>query len=178
MTRCDKCLEKEASVFLTQVVDDNTTTMALCHICAEPFMAGGLSPERLVEFLSGGKSFASLTSDAFEKVAASRPEFSREAFSFVREGVDHAVQSLSRDSRHVTPRELLDALRSLAIERYGSAARSQLRSWGITRCEDFGEIVFTLIESGLFGKQPEERKEDFENGYDFATAFPSAPPKT
>jgi uncharacterized repeat protein (TIGR04138 family) len=34
--------------------------------------------------------------------------------------------------------------------------------------------VFTLIEHGIFGKQPEDKKEDFSNGYDFATAFPRA----
>lgn len=177
MTHCDKCREREATVFITQVVDDDTTELALCQTCAEPFTPGGLSPERLVEFLSGGKSYASLVSDAFERVASSRPEYGKESFYFVRDGVDHAVQSLSRASRHVTPRELLDSLRSLAIERYGSAARDQLRSWGITRCKDFGEIVFTLIDNGLFGRQPEDRKEDFENGYDFATAFPVATPK-
>ena len=164
-------------MFLTQVVDGTTTKMALCETCAEPFTAGGISPERLVEFLSGGKSFASLTSDAFDKVATTRPEYSKEAFLFVREGVDHAVRSLSRSSRHVTPRELLDSLRLLAIERYGFAARAQLRDWGITCCADFGEIVFTLIDSGLFGKQPGDRKEDFENGYDFATAFPTTTSK-
>jgi uncharacterized repeat protein (TIGR04138 family) len=150
--------------------------MALCETCAESFTAGGISPERLVEFLHGGKSFASLAGDAFDKVAATRPEYNKEAFLFVREGVSHAMRSLSHASRHVTPRELLDSLRSLAIERYGSAAGDQ-RSWGITRCEDFGEIVFTLIDSGLFGQQPEDRKEDFENGYDFATVFPTAAPK-
>jgi len=177
MTHCDECYEKEASVFITQVLDGDTTKLALCQTCAEPFTAGGISPERLVEYLSGGRSFASLAADAFDKVAATRPEYSKEAFSFVREGVDHAVRSLSRTSRHVTPRELLDSLRSLAIERYGSTARDQLHSWGITRCEDFGEIVFTLIDSGLFGRQPEDKKEDFENGYDFSTAFPSGTPK-
>lgn len=161
MTPCDKCGERDATVFVTQVGYDDMTKMALCAKCAEPFT---------------GKSFALLTQDAFDQIAASRPEYSREAFSFVRDGVDHAVRSLSRASRHVTVHELVDSLRLVALERYGSAARDQLASWGITRCEDFGEIVFTLIESGLFGKQPEDRKEDFENGYDFATAFPSATP--
>jgi uncharacterized repeat protein (TIGR04138 family) len=110
--------------------------------------------------------------DRFEKVAALDLRYTKEAFWFVRDGVDRATKSVGR--RHAAPKELLDALRSLAIERYGSDAREQLRSWGITRCEDFGEIVFTLIENGMFGKQPEGKKEDFNNGCDFATAFPIA----
>jgi len=79
-------------------------------------------------------------------------------------------------SRHVTAHELLESLRVLALERYGSNAREQLGSWGVTRCEDFGEIVFALIDKGAFGKRPEDRKEDFDNGYDFASVFPVATP--
>jgi uncharacterized repeat protein (TIGR04138 family) len=176
MTLCDKCRNKDATVFLTQTVDGDTTRMSFCEACAAPFTAGGFSPERLVEFLSGGKSYSSMVAEAFDQLAASRPEYSKEAFVFVREAVDHAVRSLSRESRHVTVGELLEALRLLAIERYGFGARDQLASWGITRCEDFGEIVFTLIDSGVFGKQPEDKKEDFANGYDFAAAFPTTAP--
>jgi uncharacterized repeat protein (TIGR04138 family) len=174
MTRCDKCHEKDASVFLTQIVDGDTTEVALCETCAQPLIDGGISPERIFEFLRPGESFASLVSGAFDRVAASRPEYSKDAFFFVRDGIDHAVRSLTQKSRHVTAGELLESLRLLAIDRYGSSAREQLRSWGIKRCEDFGEIVFTLIGSGLFGKRPEDRKEDFDGGYDFETAFPSS----
>lgn len=173
MKPCDKCHAEDARVFLTQVLERETTNVALCEACAETVGLGGSFLKEAQE----GASSASLKSKAFDQVAATRPEYSRDAFQFVRDGVDHAVRSLSRTSRQVTASELLDSLRVLALERYGSAARDQLRSWGVTCCEDFGEIVFTLIDGGLFGKRPEDRKEDFENGYDFATAFPTAPPQ-
>jgi len=48
-----------------------------------------------------------------------------------------------------------------------------LNSWGIFKGEDFGEIVFNLIEAGLPTKQAEDTKADFKGGYDFDTAFPS-----
>ena len=107
------------------------------------------------------------------EVADRDARYTKEAFWFVRDGVHQAVQSRAGGSRHVTAHELLETLRILALERYGTNAREQLRSWGVTRCEDFGEIVFALIDNGVFGKRPEDRKEDFENGYDFETAFPS-----
>jgi uncharacterized repeat protein (TIGR04138 family) len=106
-------------------------------------------------------------------VADRDARYTKEAFWFVRDGVHQAVRSRAGGSGHVTAHELLETLRILALERYGTNAREQLRSWGVTRCEDFGEIVFALIDNGVFGKRPEDRKEDFENGYDFETAFPS-----
>jgi uncharacterized repeat protein (TIGR04138 family) len=111
--------------------------------------------------------------DVFAEVADRDGRYTKEAFWFVRDGVDHAVRSRPGWPRHVTAHELLETIRILALERYGTNAREQLRSWGVTRCEDFGEIVFALIDNGVFGKRPEDRKEDFENGYDFETAFPS-----
>lgn len=178
MIRCEMCREREASVFLTQLLNGDTMEVALCETCGQPLSDGDLSPESLFEFLHPGESFVSFADRALEVVAATRAEYTREAVLFVRDGVAHAVRSLARLSSHVSALELLETLRSLAIERYGAAARDQLRAWGVTSCEDFGEIVFTLIESGVFGKQPEDSKEDFENGYDFATAFPVRAPNT
>jgi uncharacterized repeat protein (TIGR04138 family) len=170
---CQQCHKKDATVFLTQVCEGETTKLALCATCGTPFMQRTISPEQLVAWLQSGQS-GSFPFSTFDQVAANHPHYAREAFLFVRDGVHYASQSYARESRQVSAAELVDALRALAIEKYGSNAREQLRSWGVTRCEDFGEIVFTLIESGVFGKTPEDRKEDFENGYDFATAFPSA----
>jgi uncharacterized repeat protein (TIGR04138 family) len=48
-----------------------------------------------------------------------------------------------------------------------------LNAWGIFKCEDFGEIVFNFIDAGLMTKSAEDDKKDFQNGFDFDTAFPS-----
>lgn len=164
---CDKCHQNEATIFLTQIIEGETLRSALCAPCGEPIMKRSVTAHQLVDILHG-----SGLRDPFGEVAASHPSYSKDAFYFVRDGVDAAVNSLGRKSRHVSARQLLDALKRLAIERYGNDAREQLRSWGVTRCEDFGEIVFTLIDCGLFGKQPEDKKEDFSDGFDFETAFP------
>ena len=39
------------------------------------------------------------------------------------------------------------------------------------KCRDFGEIVFNLVEHGILGRTENDSLEDFENGYEFATAF-------
>ena len=46
-----------------------------------------------------------------------------------------------------------------------------LGHWGVTRTEDFGRIVFTLVEVGLLVTQPGDHEADFEAVYAFADAF-------
>jgi len=165
--RCDQCKQNDATIFLTQIVEGEITKAALCATCGEPFVQAAAESPQVRDYLQRHRV------DVFAEVADRDARYTKEAFWFVRDGVHQAVQSRAGGSRHVTAHELLETLRILALERYGTNAREQLRSWGVTRCEDFGEIVFALIDNGVFGKRPEDRKEDFENGYDFETAFPS-----
>ena len=46
-----------------------------------------------------------------------------------------------------------------------------LRGWGVHTCSDAGDMVFELIEEGMFGKQDSDTREDFADHYDFAEAF-------
>ncbi len=165
--RCDQCKQDDATIFLTQIVEGEITKAALCATCGEPFVQAAAESPQVRDYLQRHQV------DVFAEVADRDARYTKEAFWFVRDGVHQAVRSRAGGSRHVTAHELLETLRILALERYGTNAREQLRSWGVTRCEDFGEIVFALIDNGVFGKRPEDRKEDFENGYDFETAFPS-----
>jgi uncharacterized repeat protein (TIGR04138 family) len=41
----------------------------------------------------------------------------------------------------------------------------------VTRTEDFGAIVFQLVEAGILGKTDEDQLSDFARGYDFDQAF-------
>ncbi len=50
-------------------------------------------------------------------------------------------------------------------------AKSVLNSWGVKSTRDFGNIVFNLIEIGRMKKTKQDRLEDFDNAYDFETAF-------
>ncbi len=73
--------------------------------------------------------------------------------------------------RHVTGQELCEAIRRFALQQYGLMAKTVLESWGIRKTGDFGEIVFNLIRIGRMRKTPHDRREDFDNVYDFETAF-------
>jgi hypothetical protein len=43
--------------------------------------------------------------------------------------------------------------------------------WGIQTGEDFGHMVFNLVDSGVFGKTETDSIEDFRGGYTFNDAF-------
>ena len=54
--------------------------------------------------------------------------------------------------------QLLDGLRLYALREFGLMARVVFRMWGITRTDDFGEIVFNLIDAELMSKTTEDTR--------------------
>jgi uncharacterized repeat protein (TIGR04138 family) len=46
-----------------------------------------------------------------------------------------------------------------------------LGSWGITRTDDIGEIVYNMIAIGQMRKTRTDRREDFNDVYDFDEAL-------
>jgi len=92
------------------------------------------------------------------------------AYRFTLDAVSHAVRR-AREIRHVSGPEVLQGARELALARFGPLAKTVLEQWGIGTPEDFGEIVFQMVEQGLLGKTPEDQRSDFARGYDFDEAF-------
>jgi uncharacterized repeat protein (TIGR04138 family) len=77
----------------------------------------------------------------------------------------------ARPVRHVTGQELCWALKELAQRQYGRMAKLVLASWGIHSTGDFGEIVYNLIEIKKMSKSEHDRRQDFDNVYDFEQAL-------
>jgi uncharacterized repeat protein (TIGR04138 family) len=109
------------------------------------------------------------------KIQAKDPRYHREAYLFVREALDHTQKTIGKDPRgkirHVTGQELLEGIREFALQQFGPMAKTVLDDWGIHCGEDFGEIVFNMIEVGWLAKTSKDSRADFANGYDFDEAF-------
>jgi len=43
--------------------------------------------------------------------------------------------------------------------------------WSVKDCTDIGNMVFMLIDEGMFGKQDSDSQEDFKHYYSFHEAF-------
>ena len=88
-----------------------------------------------------------------DTIITSDPRYHRDAYHFVREGLDYTQQTISKHEdgtvRHITGQELLAGMRANALEEYGPMALLVLNEWGVSRCEDFGEIVFNMVEKHL-----------------------------
>ena len=76
-----------------------------------------------------------------------------------------------RLERHLTGQQLCEAIRQHALEQYGYMAKVVLNSWGVTSTSDFGEIVYNLIRLGWMKKSDGDRREDFDDCFDFSEAF-------
>ena len=72
---------------------------------------------------------------------------------------------------HLTGQQLCEAIRLYALEQFGLMTRVVLASWGIHSTSDFGEIVYNLIDIGMMKKSDTDRREDFEDVFDFEEAF-------
>ena len=69
--------------------------------------------------------------------------------------------------RHVTGQELCESIRLYALDQFGYMAKCVLNSWGVRSTSDFGTIVFNMIEIGQMRKTENDRREDFDDVFDF-----------
>lgn len=73
--------------------------------------------------------------------------------------------------RHVSGQELCEAARRYGLQQYGYLAPTVLAAWGIRKTDDFGEIVFNMIEIGQMRKTRGDKREDFHGVFQFEEAF-------
>lgn len=72
---------------------------------------------------------------------------------------------------HISGKELCEAIRIRGLWMFGYLAKTVFNQWGVFSTDDFGEIVFNMVQAGKVWTAPGDKKEDFENLYDFQTAF-------
>jgi uncharacterized repeat protein (TIGR04138 family) len=114
--------------------------------------------------------------EVLETIVARDRRYHRDAYIFVREALDYTQKLVGRkpsgtELNHVSCKELLGGIRELALKQFGPLAVVVLEEWGVRACEDFGEIVFNMIESNLLAKTDQDTREEFKGLYDFHDAF-------
>ena len=75
------------------------------------------------------------------------------------------------ESQHVTGQELLEGIRRYALEQFGLMTTWVFQHWGIDTTEDWGRMVFELIDRGEMYKTEHEQLSDFTDVYSFDRAF-------
>lgn len=99
-----------------------------------------------------------------------------QAYKFVFSALRFTQEQLGRDGAteetgHISGRELLDGVRALGKQHFGMLAVSVFHTWGIRSTDDFGRIVFELIDRGEMRKTANDQLADFCDVYDFEKVF-------
>ncbi len=121
--------------------------------------------------------------EAVEFICEKDQRFHAEGYAFLRDALNYTIKQHRKDrvsgTRHISGQELMEGTRVYALKEFGPMVTTVLDYWGIHATADFGDMVFNLIEAGIFGKTDADSKEDFKDCYEFQEAFvvPFLPPK-
>lgn len=105
-----------------------------------------------------------------DQIRLREPRFHEHAYLFILSALEFS-QSRLPERRHITGRELAEACRDLALDRYGVMARLVFDHWGVRSTADIGDVVFTLVDMGLLISQPTDSRLDFADVFGFDQAF-------
>jgi uncharacterized repeat protein (TIGR04138 family) len=93
-----------------------------------------------------------------------------DAYPFVLGALNYTMEKLKRKG-HVSGKELTEGIRDYALNEYGRMAKTVLEHWGIKVTEDFGNIVFNMVDAGVLGKTEQDKIDDFKDVFDFKVVF-------
>lgn len=105
-----------------------------------------------------------------EEICIKDKRYKADAYEFVLAGLTFTQNKLKKPG-HICGTDLAIGLRDYAIDQYGALAGQVLAHWGIKKTQDFGNIVFNMIEKKLLSKTEEDSLVDFNAVYDFDAAF-------
>ena len=98
------------------------------------------------------------------------PRYHPEAYEFVMEALSFSQKKFKK-SKHVSGNELLQGIKAFLLNKFGPMTLTVLKHWGIVITDDFGNIVFNLVEYKILAKDTEDQYESFKNAYDFDEVF-------
>ncbi len=124
---------------------------------------------------------AHATMRRFVRTVEADGRYPMEAYRFLQEGLEHTVRrvhgddvrvrqartaaetgtSMDEHPNHVTGRDLCEGLADLALTRYGVLADAVLHAWNVHSTDDFGEMVFLMVEHDFLQKTSRDNREDF-----------------
>ncbi len=111
--------------------------------------------------------------ELFQQMANEDKRYRREAFAFTFEAFNFTMEQRRVEGfqGHIDGRELCEGIREYAEKCFGFLTKTVFSQWGITRTDDFGEIVFSMIRKGLMKKQESDLIDDFRDAYKFDEVF-------
>jgi uncharacterized repeat protein (TIGR04138 family) len=111
-----------------------------------------------------------------EELAEVDGRYAKAAYLFIYDALQFTVEKLGKESlpkqeRHVSGRELVQALSEYGVDQFGPLTLSVFEHWGVRETRDFGEIVFNLVGANLMSKTDNDCIDDFADVYNFDEEF-------
>jgi uncharacterized repeat protein (TIGR04138 family) len=103
--------------------------------------------------------------DAVEQILQKNEDYPADAYFFIRAALDATVEKCRKpaENPHLSAEELYFGFCAYALEEYGPLAQAVMEQWNVLTSSDVGNLVYNLIEVGVFGKQEGDRREQFDN---------------
>lgn len=99
--------------------------------------------------------------DELFELAEKHGQYPVQAYLLIFEGLEWARQNGS--TTHLSGPELAQAIFVYSVDTFGpTMAKIVWEELNIKSSEDFGEMVFQLLDSGLMQKEEEDQQEDFD----------------
>ncbi|HLF18559.1 MAG TPA: Minf_1886 family protein [Candidatus Omnitrophota bacterium] len=105
-----------------------------------------------------------------ETILVKDSRYKIDAYLFVMEALSFTQRKFKSQS-HVTGEEILTGMRDLLLNKYGPMTMVVLKYWGIKTTEDFGHIIFNLVERKILSKTEDDNIESFRDAYSFEEVF-------
>jgi uncharacterized repeat protein (TIGR04138 family) len=131
-----------------------------------------------VAVLTAQGQFVSDDPNVFWEHVASEVGVPLEALGRLYEALEYAPQysgeepgKMGEPTRHCTAAELCQSWLLYAEALYGRHDYAEvLRSWGLSKSEDLGRLVYALIDRGHLAAQEGDRPSDFDGQFDLDQA--------
>lgn len=108
-----------------------------------------------------------------ERVLENDDRYPKGAYHFVRKALNFTTENIQKKNRKGTTTEdipiphLIQGIGEYAHDQFGPLASCVFKNWSILNGEDFGNIVFNLVEHGAFSKSDQDAREAFKEMLDF-----------
>lgn len=107
---------------------------------------------------------------AVEEIYAKDTRYRVDSYEFILQALRFTQRKLKKHG-HLSGKELAGGCAKFAIEQYGPMAKAVLKHWGITKTQDFGNIVNNMIDAKLLSKTENDSIDDFKDVYSFDIVF-------
>ena len=105
-----------------------------------------------------------------EEILKKDVRYKPDSYEFVMQALYYTQNKLERKG-HLSGRDLLDGIKEFALEQFGTMAKPVLEHWGLHATDDFGNIVFNMVDNGLLSKTENDSAADFHDVYKFSDVF-------